>query len=383
LRVAVVHNLGVGGAHRRLAEQVANLGAEVVEVCLSTASPITDRAVIVPYRRLALRVPRVARPPLRYVELSQLERAWRRVASAIEDSQADVVYANPCQFLQAPAALLTTTLPSLYFCDEPRASNADAAKTRNPLTRTLYARLHAAESRLDRAAVTQATALATNSGFTAHAISHAYGREATVLPMGIPPSFTPSWEPAEHLLSVGTLIPDKGHDIVLRAASLARNRRPVVIVAPRDNHGEQRRLVGLAAQLGVVLRVRVGISDAELIRAYRQAHATLYLAREEPFGLASLEAQACASPVIVSAAGGLPETLRDGETGWAVPRVAAVVAAHLDLLDDPDLRLRMARSAASVAGEVTWARATNELERALENLCNPRTTSQGAASWTS
>ncbi len=265
---------------------------------------------MVPYRPLAPRVPRAARPPLRYVDLARLERAWRRVASVLERVRPDVVYANPCRFLQAPAALLTTTLPSLYFCDEPRGGPAELAQTRNPRTSTLYGRLHAAESRLDRAATSHATALATNSEFTAGAIRRAYGRDAAVLPMGIPPAFTPSWEPAEHLLSVGTLIPDKGHDIVLRAASLARTRRPVMIVAPRQTMSEQRRLLSLAAELGIELKVRVAISDAELVTAYRRAHATLYLAREEPFGLASLEAQACASPVIVSAAGGLPETLR-------------------------------------------------------------------------
>ena len=383
MRIAVVHNLGPGGAHRRLSEQVANLDAELVEVCLSTAAPMTRDAIVVPYRPLAPRLPRAARPPLRYVDLARLERAWRRVASVLERVSPDVVYANPCRFLQAPAALLATTAPSLYFCDEPRGAPAELAETRNPRTRMLYGRLHAAESRLDRAATGSATALATNSEFTARAIRGAYGRDAAVLPMGIPPAFTPSWEAPEHLLSVGTLIPDKGHDIVLRAASLARTRWPVMIVAPRPDAGEEQRLRGLAAQLGIELNIHVGVSDAALASAYRRAQATLYLAREEPFGLVSLEAQACASPVIVTAAGGLPETLRHGETGWAVPRDASAAAAHLDLLDDPDLRLRIARCAATRAAEASWARATAELERLLATVCVRRSASRGAVSSTS
>ena len=201
--------------------------------------------------------------------------------------------------------------------------------------------------------------------------------------MGIPPAFTPSWEATEHLLSVGTLIPDKGHDIVLRAASLARTRRPVMIVAPRPDQSEERRLLGLAAELGIELNVRVAISDSALVSAYRRAQATLYLAREEPFGLASLEAQACASPVIVTAAGGLPETLRHGETGWAVPRDASAVAAQLDLLDNPELRRRIARSAAARAADASWARATAELERQLATVRVSRCALRGAASSTS
>jgi glycosyltransferase involved in cell wall biosynthesis len=379
----VIHNLAVGGAHRRLSEQITNLEADLVEVCLCTAVPITGDAVVIPYRPLAPRAPRPTRPPFRYIDLSLLERAWRRVASVIEEVRPDVVYANPCRFLQAPTALLATNVPSLYFCDEPRGSLTELRETRNPRTSALYARLHAAEARLDHAAVSRASALATNSEFSAGAIRRAYGRNAAVLRMGIPPGFTPSWEDTEHLLSVGTLIPDKGHDLVLRAASLARTRRPVTVVAPRHDPGEQRRLAGLADKLGVELRVRVAISDAELVAAYRRAHATLYLAREEPFGLASLEAQACASPVIVSAAGGLPETIREGETGWAVPRAAPAVAARLDLLDDRDLRQRMARSAAAFGAEASWARATAELEQALEHLCHACSSSEGAASSTS
>ncbi len=40
---------------------------------------------------------------------------------------------------------------------------------------------------------------------------------------------------------------------------------------------------------------------------------------KESFGLAALEAMACGTPVIASTAGGLPEVVRDGETGYLLP----------------------------------------------------------------
>src|SRR6185437_12095023 len=119
MKVAVVHNLVPGGAHRRLAEQVRHLDAELVEVCLSTAAPVTPHPMIVPYRAAAPVTPRPLRPPLRYLDLVALGRAWRRAADEVSRLRPDVVFANPCHLMRAPGALAVAASPSLYFCDEP------------------------------------------------------------------------------------------------------------------------------------------------------------------------------------------------------------------------------------------------------------------------
>jgi N-acetyl-alpha-D-glucosaminyl L-malate synthase BshA len=57
----------------------------------------------------------------------------------------------------------------------------------------------------------------------------------------------------------------------------------------------------------------------------------------ESFGLAALEALACRVPVIASRVGGLPEVVREGETGFLLPvgDVEGMAAAAASLLDDP------------------------------------------------
>jgi len=139
-------------------------------------------------------------------------------------------------------------------------------------------------------------------------------------------------------------------------------------VAPRLHSAEAGRLQALARELGVALEIRVAITDHELARAYAAAQATLYMARAEPLGLVSLEAQAAGSPVIVAAEGGLPETIVPGRTGWAVTRDAAAAAAALDALEQPGVRAAMSQAARAHAGQATWARSARAVEDLLEQL---------------
>ena len=370
MRVAVVHNLARGGARRRLEQQLSHLQADVVEVCLEGAAPVTADAVVVPYRDLAPRAPRALRPPLRYADLARLSRSWKRAGKEVIRLRPDVMLANPCRFLQAPPALIHAPAPSLYFCDEPRASDRDPwiQASRNPVTSQVYRGLYAVQRSLDRSATLAATRLATNSRYTAAQISAAYGRTAEVLPMGVPGAFTATFPPPTHLLSVGHLIPAKGHDLAVQTAARAKRRWPVMIVAPRPAPAAERQLSELASALEVELTVRTGIEDRELVEAYRTALATLYLAHEEPFGLASLEAQACGSPVIVAREGGLPETVIDGVTGFSVTRDPVQAAAKIDVLADAALRGQVAHAAAQHGSAYPWSRAATALEHSLRSL---------------
>lgn len=372
MRIAVVHNLLPGGARRRLASQVGLLSGEVVEICLETAAAIKGDPTVVRFRPRAPRLRRLARPPVRFADQGALELAWARAARAIHAADADVVYLNPCQFLQAPPVLGTGAPAALYFCDEPRLDHADpeALATRAPRTGWLYTPIYARQSRLDRATTTRAAQLATNSHYTAAEIARVYGHEATVVRLGVAEVFrrqAPVAPADRFLLSVGSLIPAKGHDLVLRAAALAVGRPRVVIVAARPGEREETRLRLLARELGVELTTRVGITDDELARLYASAHALLYLAEREPLGLAALEAQACGCPVIVAAEGGLPETISEG-TGWTVPRDPSIAARMVDRLVDPQLRQRMSAAARRHGQSYTWESSTAHLEQLLAEV---------------
>jgi glycosyltransferase involved in cell wall biosynthesis len=373
MKVLVIHNLKTGGAWRRLSEQIARLEADVTELTLATASPVTDAPHIVDFAERAPLHRRSLRPPFRYGDAFSLALAWRRASTIASRLAPDVIYANPCQFIQAPPLLLSTAIPALYFCDEPRRVDyePEAAITRNPRTRTLYAPLYAYERKLDAAAVRRTPRLATNSFYSAERLRSTYGVEADVVPMGVADAFLNGvlGGPREAaVLSVGALTSAKGHDLAILGAARSRDLRRVTVVSPRPDEREGQRLRQLAHDSGIALDIRIGISDAELRSEYERARVTAYLARAEPFGLAALEAQACGCPVVGSAEGGLCEAIVDGVTGFGVAREPDAVGRAFDALSDPAVTRPMQAAAATHGRSWSWEASASHIRDLLEQV---------------
>ncbi len=99
----------------------------------------------------------------------------------------------------------------------------------------------------------------------------------------------------------------------------------------------------LAATLGIADRVRFLGQRMDVAEILAGAQISLLVTNWEGFPLSILEAMRAGLPVIASAVGGVEESVRDGETGFSVPRGAV---DHLRdrigrLLADPALRAQM------------------------------------------
>jgi D-inositol-3-phosphate glycosyltransferase len=132
------------------------------------------------------------------------------------------------------------------------------------------------------------------------------------------------------LLFAGRVQPLKRPDIVLAAAarllaespSLRGKLRIVMVGGPSGSvsRADPDRMWQLAAELGItdVVRLEPPCPQGELADWYRAATLVLTPSHSESFGLVALEAQACGTPVVAAAVGGLRTAVRDGYSGVLV-----------------------------------------------------------------
>jgi len=185
------------------------------------------------------------------------------------------------------------------------------------------------------------------------------------------------------ILSVGRLARVKGFDGVIRALPRVADRFPDVVYLVAGRGPEEGALRRLARDLGVAERVRFlgEISSGELGRgehAYYQACDLFAMpGREdraegavEAFGIAYLEAGACAKPVIGGLAGGAREAVAEGESGLLADpdRPEAVAEAVLRLLASPELARRLGENGRRRAEARTWSRVAGEYEAVLQGI---------------
>nr|WP_242463517.1 glycosyltransferase [Rhodothalassium salexigens] len=126
-------------------------------------------------------------------------------------------------------------------------------------------------------------------------------------------------------LSVGHLIERKGHDLAIRALSLAPEGRLWIV----GTGPEEAALRALARQLGLADRVRFlgAFPHDRLAAIYSAADVLILGSTREGWPNVLLESMACGTPVVATAVNGSPEVVRADVAGRVVPeRTAAAVA---------------------------------------------------------
>jgi glycosyltransferase involved in cell wall biosynthesis len=150
---------------------------------------------------------------------------------------------------------------------------------------------------------------------------------------------------------LGRLSSWKGQEVLIEA--VAEVPHAIALVAGDAWPGEERferGLRSLAERLGVSARVRfVGFRE-DVENVYGAADVVVVPStRPDPLPNSALESAAAGCCVVAAAHGGLPEILRDGETGRLVPPgdAAALAAVLSELASDPAQRRRLGEAAAA------------------------------------
>jgi len=129
----------------------------------------------------------------------------------------------------------------------------------------------------------------------------------------------------------------------------------------------------LAQSLKVDFVTKIRISDAEVVDLLNRAAAMVYTSYLEPFGFAPLEANACATPVVAIAEGGVRETILDEVNGILISDrdPAAIGSAILRLLEEPALAQMLGERARElVMQRWSWQAAIQRLDKLLLDTVN-------------
>jgi D-inositol-3-phosphate glycosyltransferase len=169
------------------------------------------------------------------------------------------------------------------------------------------------------------------------------------------------------LLFVGRIQPHKGPEVLIRAVAemlqhtpmLRSKLRAVIMGGPSGNgSSEPERLEALAKFLGVrdVVQFVPPVPHEELSDWYRSADLVCVPSYSESFGLVALEAQACGTPVVATAVGGLRAAVADGISGVLVDghNPKAWSATLMRLLMEPQRRLVLSLGAVDHASRFGW-----------------------------
>ncbi len=182
------------------------------------------------------------------------------------------------------------------------------------------------------------------------------------------------------LLFVGRIQPLKAPDLLIRAAAdllatdpTLRDRLVVVVCGGPSGSGldEPTALHDLARTLGIldIVRFEPPQERVDLVDWYRAADAVVVPSYSESFGLVAVEAQACGTPVVASAVGGLRTAVADQVSGLLVRghHPADFADAIARLIADPRLRASLALGARAHASSFGWASTTAGLLRSYSS----------------
>jgi len=178
----------------------------------------------------------------------------------------------------------------------------------------------------------------------------------------LPRSATP------RLCVLGRLVPHKQVEHALETLAELAPELPELrmdVIGEGWWHAE---LTAHADRLGVrqLVTFHGQVSDAERDRLLDEAWLLLAPSVKEGWGIAIMEAAARAAPALgYRSAGGVTESIQDGETGLLVADQAELTAHTRDLLTDTEARLAMGKKARERAANFDWQSSAARFEQLI------------------
>jgi glycosyltransferase involved in cell wall biosynthesis len=169
----------------------------------------------------------------------------------------------------------------------------------------------------------------------------------------------------DYLLFVGRIVPEKGVKEAVQIARATGNR--LLIIGPTYPDSQDYFDQYIKPFLNDKILYLGFIEHSHLSKYYQKAKALLApIQWEEPFGLTTIEAMACGTPVISIRRGAAPEIIKNGKNGYLVNSVAEMIKAvnRIDNIDRRECRKH-------VKMNFSHDKMVDEYEKAFLQLTHP------------
>lgn len=177
------------------------------------------------------------------------------------------------------------------------------------------------------------------------------------------------------LCSVSSLQPYKGHSLVLEAIDKLKKNAPALVYLVAGQGRMEYELKNQVKRFGLSERVAFlgPVDHSDIPDLLRSSDLLVQISQPEPgegFGIVFLEACACGLPVIGSRVGGIPDVVKDGETGFLVdPENPAEIAEAIEkLMNDEPMRRSMGQNGIQWARQHDWSLIVPKYLEALEKI---------------
>lgn len=358
---------GIGRHASGVARRLVNRGHHVRVICPAGSESTAGERVV--------RIPASNRSPLR------LARTARAIRGVVREEEPDVLFSLHWRNCGIPATLAASGIPLIQD-----VHGSEIFRYRGRWTEPIW------DGLLDKV-ISRSTTVTVRTAFQKQAL-HERGIDQTpveICPGGVDRDRLERPAPEQRagdgeggelvLLTVGRVVPRKGHETVLRAVAdlVSGGFDLTYLIAGTGPHRPA--LEGLVSELGVEEHVEfLGyVPEDELSSVYQAADVFVMPNRDaggdiEGFGLVFVEAWFHGLPVVAGDAHGPPQVVREGEDGFVVdPGDHEAIVDRMQDLSDNALRERLGKNGRSrVETEFTYTAITDRMEGIFQDVIEER-----------
>ena len=361
-KIAIIHNLPKGGGMRMLGAIIErykpNFDIDIISITDLKQETIRgiNRIVIkvVPWKGFLL---------YNFWIIFILPIIHIRISRKINWSKYNFVLATHDYYTKSPYLIRYIKNKIIYLCQEPQREYYESWSFHAPYLKDKIANLLRYPIKIvDEINVRYASKIICNSEYSKNIVEKIYGKECDVVYPGVDEKlFKPTnIKRKDMIVCVGRINRVKGQDFIVNSLLPILDKFKLIFIG--DGRKEDINYLNKIIGKNTNIKIKKRVSDIELVDYYKKAKVTCIAAHGEPFGLSSIESQACGTPVVSVNEGGPRETIVDGITGYLSNRNKKIYLEKTILAINNSEKMKY-NSVKNVIQNWTWKKTLKPLDK--------------------